>query len=49
MVISFRPASTSAIPGVDRELAASIVHGAHQTCLHSKASRGNVDVEICRI
>ena len=34
------------LPGVDREIAESILEGAHQTCPYSKATRGNIDVEI---
>jgi len=35
-----------AVPGIDRELAHSLVMTAHQTCPYSKAIRGNVDVVI---
>ena len=34
------------VPGLDRDIAASLVRTAHQTCPYSKAIRGNVDVEI---
>jgi lipoyl-dependent peroxiredoxin len=34
------------LPGLDRELAESLVHAAHETCPYSKATRGNIDVEI---
>jgi len=34
------------LPGLDREIARRIVDGAHQTCPYSKATRGNIDVEI---
>ena len=34
------------LPGVDREIGRSILEGAHQTCPYSKATRGNIDVEI---
>ncbi len=34
------------LPGVDREIARKIVDIAHQTCPYSKATRGNIDVEI---
>ncbi len=34
------------LPGVDRETAQAIVDMAHQTCPYSKATRGNIDVEI---
>jgi osmotically inducible protein OsmC len=34
------------VPGVEREVAQSIVDEAHQTCPYSKMSRGNIDVTI---
>jgi Ohr subfamily peroxiredoxin len=34
------------IPGVDRETARELVEAAHQTCPYSKATRGNIDVEL---
>jgi lipoyl-dependent peroxiredoxin len=34
------------LPGVEREVAQSLVEGAHQTCPYSKATRGNIDVAI---
>ena len=34
------------LPGVDHDVAESIVDGAHQICPYSKATRGNIDVEI---
>ena len=34
------------LPGVDRELAQSLVEEAHQTCPYSKATRGNINVEL---
>jgi osmotically inducible protein OsmC len=34
------------LPGIDHELAQSIVDEAHQTCPYSKATRGNIDVVI---
>lgn len=34
------------LPGLDREVAQNIVDAAHQTCPYSKATRGNIDVEI---
>lgn len=34
------------LPGLNRQVAQSIVDGAHQTCPYSKATRGNIDVEI---
>ena len=32
------------LPGVDREIAQSIVDGAHQQCPYSKATHGNIEV-----
>jgi osmotically inducible protein OsmC len=34
------------LPGVEREVAQTLVDAAHQTCPYSKAIRGNVDVVI---
>ena len=34
------------LPGLDRELAKALVDGAHQICPYSKATRGNINVEI---
>ncbi|WP_254508853.1 organic hydroperoxide resistance protein [Anatilimnocola floriformis] len=34
------------LPGLDRAVAQSIVDAAHQICPYSKATRGNIDVEI---
>jgi lipoyl-dependent peroxiredoxin len=34
------------LPGVEREVAQAIVDDAHQICPYSKATRGNIDVEI---
>ncbi|MBV8062972.1 MAG: organic hydroperoxide resistance protein [Nevskia sp.] len=34
------------LPGIERELAQSLVEIAHQNCPYSKATRGNIDVEI---
>ncbi len=34
------------LPGVDRQVAQSILQGAHQTCPYSKATRGSIDVEL---
>ena len=34
------------LPGVERQVAQSILDGAHQTCPYSKATRGNIDVTI---
>ncbi|WP_201315334.1 organic hydroperoxide resistance protein [Dyella sp. EPa41] len=35
---------TVALPGLDREVAQSLIEAAHQTCPYSKATRGNIDV-----
>lgn len=34
------------LPGLEREVARSIVDAAHQICPYSKATRGNIDVAI---
>lgn len=34
------------LPGLDRAVAQSIVDAAHQICPYSKATRGNIDVQI---
>ena len=34
------------LPGLERQLAQSILDGAHQMCPYSKATRGNIDVAI---
>ena len=34
------------LPGIEREMAQSIIEGAHQTCPYSKATRGNIEVAI---
>jgi len=34
------------IPGVDREKAQELVNAAHAACPYSKATRGNIDVEV---
>ena len=34
------------LPGMDREVAQAVVDAAHQICPYSKATRGNIDVEI---
>ncbi|MDI6033763.1 organic hydroperoxide resistance protein [Flavobacterium sp. LB2P84] len=36
----------ASIPGLDPEVARSIVDGAHQVCPYSKATRGNINVTI---
>ena len=34
------------LPGLDRQVAQSILDGAHQTCPYSKATRGNINIAI---
>jgi len=34
------------LPGLDRQVAQSLLDAAHQTCPYSKATRGNIDVAI---
>ena len=34
------------LPGVERGLAEEIVHGAHERCPYSNATRGNIDVVL---
>jgi len=34
------------LPGLEPELARAIVDEAHQTCPYSKATRGNIAVEL---
>ncbi len=34
------------VPGLDRETASALVQRAHEVCPYSKATRGNIDVEI---
>jgi len=34
------------LPGIDRDIARSLVDAAHETCPYSKATRGNIGVEI---
>ena len=43
---SLRARLTVSLPGLDRELAEAIVQAAHGTCPYSKATRGNIDVEL---
>lgn len=35
-----------ALPGLDSDTARALVDAAHQTCPYSKATRGNIEVEI---
>ncbi|HTQ22628.1 organic hydroperoxide resistance protein [Mycobacterium sp.] len=34
------------LPGLDQSAADDLVHQAHQVCPYSKATRGNIDVEV---
>lgn len=34
------------VPGVDREVAEGLAHRAHQICPYSKATKGNIDVDV---
>ena len=34
------------LPGLDKQVAESILDGAHHTCPYSKATRGNINVQI---
>ena len=34
------------LPGVERSLAEEIVHGAHERCPYSNATRGNIEVKL---
>ncbi len=34
------------VPGVPREVAEALAHGAHEICPYSKATRGNIDVAL---
>ncbi|PXY46402.1 organic hydroperoxide resistance protein [Flavobacterium hydrophilum] len=34
------------LPGIDREMAEALAAQAHQTCPYSKATKGNINVEI---
>ena len=43
---SLRARLNVSLPGLEREVAQSIVDGAHQTCPYSKATRGNIEVAI---
>ncbi|MBN3752044.1 organic hydroperoxide resistance protein [Paraburkholderia sp. Tr-20389] len=37
------------LPGVSHDVAQKLVDAAHQTCPYSKATRGNIDVEIALV
>ena len=37
---------TVSLPGIEPDLARTLIAEAHQTCPYSKATRGNIDVEL---
>jgi Ohr subfamily peroxiredoxin len=43
---SLRTRLNVSVPGVEREVAQALVDEAHRTCPYSKATRGNINVEI---
>jgi organic hydroperoxide reductase OsmC/OhrA len=43
---SLRARLNVSLPGLDREVAQSLLDGAEQTCPYSKATRGYIGVEI---
>ena len=43
---SLRARLNVSLPGLDRQVAQSLLNGAEQTCPYSKATRGNIDVAI---
>ena len=43
---SLRSRLNVSVPGVEREVAQALVDEAHRTCPYSKATRGNINVEI---
>ncbi|WP_055046266.1 organic hydroperoxide resistance protein [Devosia sp. A16] len=43
---SLRARLNVSLPGLEREVAEQLVAAAHQTCPYSKATRGNIPVEI---
>jgi Ohr subfamily peroxiredoxin len=43
---SLRARLNVSLPGLEREVAEAIVEQAHQTCPYSKATRGNIPVEL---
>ncbi|MFA6085545.1 hypothetical protein [Mucilaginibacter sp.] len=38
--------SSGSLPGLEREQAVALADAGHQTCPYSKATRGNIHVEI---
>jgi Ohr subfamily peroxiredoxin len=43
---SLRARLNVSLPGLERQVGKTILEQAHQTCPYSKATRGNIDVEI---
>jgi Ohr subfamily peroxiredoxin len=43
---SLRARLNVSLPGLERQVAQSVLDAAHQTCPYSKATRGNIDVAI---
>jgi len=43
---SLRARLNASLPGLDRQVAHSILDAAHETCPYSKATRGNIEVAI---
>lgn len=43
---SLRARLKVSLPGIDRDIAQAIIRDAHQICPYSKATRGNIDVEL---
>lgn len=43
---SLRARLNVSLPGLDREVAQSLLDAAHQTCPYSKATKGNIEVAI---
>lgn len=43
---SLRSRLNVSLPGLDGESAKALIRAAHQTCPYSKATRGNIDIEI---
>src|SRR5262245_53463171 len=43
---SLRARLNVSLPGLDRQVAQSILDGAEQTCPYSKATRGNIDATV---
>ena len=34
------------LPGIERETAQALIDSTHQTCIYSKATRGNIEVAV---